>query len=66
MINLHKKDKTHFGTTEGARGPLEAIFRQLDFKPLVFGTFTESNTNVRDFIEMAVEYGVEHMHGASN
>ena len=40
--NLHKKDKIHFGTAEGAIGPLEAIFRQLDFKPLVFGTFAES------------------------
>jgi hypothetical protein len=63
LINLHKKDRTHFGKAEGAIGPLEAIFRQLDFKPLVFGTFTESNTNVREFIDTAVEhtYGVEHM-----
>jgi hypothetical protein len=51
----------HFGTAEGSIGPLEAIFRQLDFKPLVFGTFAEINTNVREFIETAVEYGVEHM-----
>jgi hypothetical protein len=52
---------THFGTAEGAIGPLEASFRQLEFKPLVFGTFAESSTNVREFIETAVEYGVEHM-----
>jgi hypothetical protein len=45
VVNLHKKDKIHFGTAEGATGPLEAIFRLLDFKPLVFGTFAESITN---------------------
>jgi len=58
---LHNKDKTYFDTAEGAIGPLETIFRQLDFKPLVFGTFAESSTNVRKFIDTAVEYGVEHM-----
>jgi len=52
---------THFGTAEGAIRPLKAIFRQLDFKPLVFGTFAESSNNVREFIDTAVEYGVEHM-----
>jgi len=61
LVNLYKKDRAHFDTAEGAFGPLEAIFRQLDFKPLVFGTFAESNTNVREFIGTAVEYGVEHM-----
>jgi hypothetical protein len=60
LINLKKKDKMHFGTAEGIIGPLEAIFRQLDFKPLVFGTFAESCSNVREFIETAVEYGVKH------
>jgi hypothetical protein len=59
--NLHKKDKTHFATAEGSVGPLEAIFRTLDFKPLVFGTFAEASTNVGEFVELAVEYGVEHM-----
>jgi len=34
---------------------------ELDFKPLVFGTFVESITNVREFIDTAVEYGVEHI-----
>ena len=43
---------THFGTAEGAIGPLEAIFRKLVFEPLVFGTFAESITNVREFIDM--------------
>jgi hypothetical protein len=55
--NLHKKDQTHFATTEGSVGPLEAIFRTLDFKPMVFGTFAEASTNVGEF----VEYGMEHM-----
>ncbi len=58
---MHKKDITHFGTAEANIGPPEAIFRQKDFKPLVFGTFAESGTNVREFIYTAVEYGVEHM-----
>jgi hypothetical protein len=42
-------------------GPLEAIFKTLDFKPLIFGTFAEASTNVGDFVELAVEYGVEHL-----
>ncbi len=61
MIKLHKKDLARIGTAEGAIGPLEAIFRQMDFKPLVFGTFAESSTNVREFIETAMEYRVEHL-----
>jgi hypothetical protein len=59
--SLHKKDQTHFATAEGAVGPLEAIFRTLDFKPMVFGTFAEASANVSEFVELAVEYGVEHM-----
>jgi hypothetical protein len=46
---------------ERARGPLEIIFIQLDFKPMVFGSFAEMSSNVKDFVEMAVEYGVEHL-----
>jgi len=42
-------------------GPLEAIFKTLDFKPLIFGTFAEASTNVEEFAELAVEYGVEHL-----
>ena len=63
MLNLHKKVRTHFGTAEGAIRPLKAIFRQLDFKPMMLGTFAESNNNVREFIETAVEYGMEHLLG---
>ena len=54
MLNLHKKDKTHFGTAEGAIGPVEALFRQLDFRSPVFETFAKSSGNVREFIETAV------------
>ena len=61
LVNLHQKDKDHFATAEGAVGPLEAVFRTLDFKPLVFGTFAEASTNVAEFVELAVEYGVEHL-----
>ena len=61
LVHLHRKDREHFTTAEGRVGPLEAIFRQLDFKPLVFGTFAEISRNVKDFIETAVEYGVDHL-----
>jgi hypothetical protein len=27
LVNLHKKDRDHFGTAEGVVGPLEAIFK---------------------------------------
>jgi len=52
---------THSGTAEGARGPLEVLFRQLDFKPTVFSSFAEISSIVKDFVEVAVEYGVEHL-----
>ena len=61
IANLKEKDREHFGTRDGSRGPLESLFRQLDFKPLVFGTFAESSTNVKAVLEMAMEYGVEHL-----
>jgi len=61
LVNLHKKDREHFGTTEGTVGPLETICMQLDLKSLVFGTFAEISNNVKDFIETAVEYEVEHL-----
>jgi hypothetical protein len=57
---MKEKDK-HFGTAETARGPLESVFRRLDFKPLVFGTFGEMSANVKEVVNMAVEYGVEHL-----
>jgi hypothetical protein len=38
ISHLRRKDRVHFGTTEGARGPLEDIFRKVDFKPLVFSS----------------------------
>ena len=40
---------------------MEAIFKTLDFKPMVFGTFTEASTNVGAFVEPAMEHGVEHL-----
>ena len=33
----------------------------MDYKPLVFGTFAECNSNVKVVLDMAVEYGVEHL-----
>ena len=58
---MREKDRKYFGTAETARGPLETLFRRLDFKPLVFGTFGEMNTNVKEVVNIAVEYGVEHL-----
>ena len=59
--NLHKKDQTPFAIAEGSVGPLEANVRTLDFKTMVFETFAEASTNIGEFVELAVEYGVEHM-----
>jgi hypothetical protein len=61
LTNLKDKDMEHFGTADGNLGPLESLFRQRDFRPLVFGTFGECSSNVKAVIEMAVEYGVEHL-----
>jgi hypothetical protein len=61
IVNLGQKDRDHFGTIDGSRGPLESLFRQLDFRPLVFGTFGECSSNGKPVIEMAVEYGVDHL-----
>ena len=52
---------THFNTREGTREPLEGIFLQLDFGPLVFGTLAEMSSNVKDFVESAVENEVVHL-----
>ncbi len=40
---------------------MESLFRQMDFRPLVFGTFSECSTDVKEVLGMAVEYGVEHL-----
>jgi hypothetical protein len=61
LANLKRKDLAHFGTSEGVGGPLETIFRQIVFKPLVFGIFGKMSSNVVGLVETAVEYGVEHL-----
>jgi hypothetical protein len=58
---MKEKDREHFGTAETARGSLESLFRRLDFKPLVFGTFGEMSSNVKEVVSMALEYEVEHL-----
>ncbi len=58
---MKRKDRVHFGTGADERGPMETLFRQLDFKPMVFGTFGEISSNVRDLIDLVVEYGAEHL-----
>jgi hypothetical protein len=61
ITNLKEKDREHFGTTGGNREPLESLFRQMNFRPLVYGSFGECNSNVKAVIEMAIEYGVGHL-----
>ena len=33
----------------------------MDFKPLVFGLFGEMSKSVEEYIELAVDYGAEHL-----
>ncbi len=61
IANLKEKDKQHFGTAETTRGLLESLVRRLDFKPFVFGTVGEMSSNAKEVVDMAVEYGVEHL-----
>ena len=58
---MKEKDRDHFGKAKTARGPLENLFKRLDFKPLVFGTFGEMSSNVKEVVDRAVEYGVDHI-----
>jgi hypothetical protein len=60
IANTKERDEQHVGTAETTKGPLESLFRRLDVKPLVFGTFGEMSSNVKEVVNMAVEYGVEH------
>ena len=64
ISHLRRKDHAHFGTTKGERGPLEAISRKLEFKPLVFGTFGEMSDGVKEVLEIAVDYGTDYLGGA--
>jgi len=61
LASIKRKDKLHFRTEEGARGPLETIFGQIVFKPLVFETFGETSSIVRELVEIAVKYGAKHL-----
>ena len=40
---------------------MEVIFRQLDFMPLFFDSFAEMSSNVKVFVDMVAEYGVEYL-----
>ncbi len=53
IANMREKDRW--------RGPLESLFRRMDFKSLIYGTFGEMSSNVKEVVNMAVEYGVEHL-----
>jgi hypothetical protein len=61
ISHLRRNNKAHFETKEGIRGPLEVIFKKLEFKQLVFGTFGKMSEVVKDVLEIAVDYGAEHL-----
>jgi len=55
LVNLKRKDSMQFGTSEVGKDPLETIFRQIVFKPLVFVSFGEMSSNVVNMVETSVE-----------
>jgi hypothetical protein len=59
ITHLRRRDQRLFNTID--RGALETVFRQIDFKPLVFGSFGEMSKGVKEYIELAVDYGAEHL-----
>jgi hypothetical protein len=48
-----------FGTMDITRP--ETVFKQMDFKPMVFGSFGEMSKSIKEYIELAVDYGAEHL-----
>ena len=56
---LRRKIHQLFSTMD--MGPLENVFRQMEFKPIVFGSFGEMSTNVREYIELVVDDGADHL-----
>jgi hypothetical protein len=56
---LKRKDQQLFSAQ--VKGPLHTVFKQMDFKPLVSDSFGEMSTNVKHYINLAVDYGVEHL-----
>jgi hypothetical protein len=61
ITQMKRKGGVHFGIGADDKGPLETLFRQLDFKPMGFFTFGKMSYNVKDFIDLAVDYGAEHL-----
>ncbi len=53
--HLRRKDHAHFGTSKGVKGPLETIFKKLDFKPLVFETFKEISEGGKEVLEIELD-----------
>jgi hypothetical protein len=60
---MKRKDNVDFGNDPEDMGPLEAIIRQLEFKPMFFGTFGEMSSNVKNFVNLVVDYGAEQLGG---
>ena len=58
ITNLKEKDREHFGTAGGNRGPLESLFRHVDFIPLVFGTFGQCSSKKERKKEIPFKEGI--------
>ena len=56
-----RKDGVNFGTSPDDMDPLEFLFRRLVFLTCVFGTFGEISSNVKDCLDLAVDYGAGHL-----
>ena len=53
ITKLQKKDQQNFRTQD--IGPLEMVFIQMNIKPLVFSSFGEMSSNVKENIKLAVD-----------
>jgi hypothetical protein len=61
ITQLKRKNNVNFRTNPTRRGPLKNLFRQMNFKPMVFGTFGEISSNLHDFVNIVVDYGAENL-----
>jgi len=59
VAQLKRINNLFFGTNYVDMGPLESVFGQLDFKPMVFGTLKEMSSNVKDYIDLTEDDGAE-------
>jgi hypothetical protein len=56
LSHLRRNNRAHFGTPKKEKGPLESIFKKLDLKPIIFGTYGEMSNGVNEVLEIDVDY----------